>query len=267
MPGPRTSPETRAATARRLLAELPAAPWGDAERTAIRKFARVVATDAALDVVYRYLHLVEELGRAHGAGASLRTTEGGRLLVGLDANAYRGLPIGELQNPVEWIDRHLATPTGRKRFGPRLERWIESLPDRLARLAAVTTRGSPPLDFGQELFDLVAAHARTGAARVPPAIEAACDAFRQGRTSTVEIPMAATFAFYWPKTVSAWPELMIAKEAVRFLKSIGCPKCERSLRDIAVDLPEIRRGTKYHRDTLERYARQGLLKRKSRKQK
>lgn len=81
--------------------------------------------------------------------------------VGLDANASRGCPIGEIPN---WAKRV---------FGPKRERWIESLPDRLSHFAAETRRGSSSSEFGREFLDLMAAHTRAGAVKSPPMIEVA----------------------------------------------------------------------------------------------
>lgn len=267
MPGKRPTTIDRALTAKQILESLPESPWSESQRIAIRGFTRVVANGNALEVVHRYLKLVGELGGDHGLGKALTITEGGRLLVTLDAHAYRGVPIDRVLVPVEWIQERTGTPTGRQRLEPKLERWIGDLPERLNALGAQLARGraSSALTFGYALNELVAAQGKLSSSKPPAVLEAACDAFRQGRTCVVEVPSAECFAFYWPQSLSSWPELLSGKQAERFVTSIGKPKSERSLRDLAKEHPALKRGSKFVRNELERAKDSGLLDHGNRK--
>jgi hypothetical protein len=100
---------------------------------------------------------------------------------------------------------------------------------------------------------------------VPAVLKAARDAYRQGRTCVVEVPSVDCFAFYWPRTVSSWPELLSGTKAAQFVDSIGKPKSERSLRDLAKEYPALKRGSKFVRDELERAVAKGLLDHGNRK--
>jgi hypothetical protein len=231
------------------------------QRTAIRDFANGLTNRTGPEeIVGDYLKLVRRLGEPHGLGKSMVITEGGGLLVSLDAKVYQGVPLDEIIDPVEWI-RDQSRKSSWSTIASRLDHWISELPDRLHTLTTRIAGGAlnESAKFPGDLYELVRSMMSKNGVSLSPRIEAACDAFRQGRTCVVEVPMAECFAFYWPKTVSSWPELLSGKEAVRFVASIGKPKSERSLRDLAKEYPALKRGSKFVRDELERAVATGLL--------
>jgi hypothetical protein len=252
---------------RRILETIAANPWSEEQRTAIRDFANGLTNRTGPEeIVGDYLKLVRRLGERHGLGESMVITEGGRLLVFLDAKVYQGVPVGEIIDPVEWIRKKLNTRSWSK-IHRKLEGWISALPERLHTLTTRIASGAlnESAKFQEDLCELVRRVASMSGVSVSPRLKEACDAVRQGRTCVVEVPSAGCFAFYWPQTRSFWPELLSGTQAVRFVDSIGKPKSERSLRDLAKEHPALKRGSKFVRDELERAVAKGLLDHGNRK--
>jgi hypothetical protein len=113
---------------RRVLETIAANPWSEEQQAAIRAFANGLTNRTGPEeIVGDYLKLVRRLGERHGLGESMAITEGGRLLVFLDAKVYQGVPVGEIIDPVGWIRRKLNTRSWSK-IHRKLEGWISALP-------------------------------------------------------------------------------------------------------------------------------------------
>ncbi len=261
MPSPNPSKIDLPALKDDLLEVIGKSGWSEPERSMVRSFISKLRKDDSALVVHSYFALVRELGAATGQSDSMVLTETGRLIGWVDEHAYDSVPIGQILDPVEFVQRR----RGNAAMMKRLDGWIVDLPRQLDVLHAqiVKTTSARVADFGSALLELVRMVPKSS--EIPPAIRELVEAIRLGKTSITVINPPGLIAFHWPFSKEDFGELLLAKEAVAFLEQLGKPLSIRKLSDRGVERAVLKQGDKYVREELRKAALEGFFDHRGKK--
>ncbi len=193
-------------------------------------------------VVHAYLKLVRALATPAGMADALILRETGRLIVRLDPQAYDEVPLREVIEAADFVARHRRNRAVCK----RLEGWIHEIPEHLHALKheLLQTSSTTVANFPNALLEFVRS-AESKSVSVPDEINAVCDAIRRGETSIAIVEHAQLAGFYWSISKFDFPDLLVAKDAVRLLKANKVHLKVRALSDRATQRPSLKQGAKY----------------------